>query len=131
MCGFNACHQPQEDISAFSKEAPHLVHSASVHDEASLRQAQSCDVDFVVFGPVFQPHWKAVRAQGINELAKLTALATVPVVAIGGINLDTVPRISGTGACGVACLSGVMDAPEPVELVNQLQERWRECRKAG
>ena len=129
--GFDACHQPQEDISEFTKEASHLVHSASIHDEASLRQAQSCDVDFVVFGPVFQPHWKQVQAQGINELTRLTALAKVPVVAIGGVNLDTVTSIARTGACGVACLSGVMDAPEPVEFVIRLQERWRECRRSG
>ena len=125
-CGFDACHQPQEDISVLSKEASHLVHSASVHDEASLRQAQSCDVDFVVFGPVFQPHWKEVQAQGINELAKLTALANVPVVAIGGINFDTVTRISQTGVCGVACLSCLMDASDPVDTVTRLQAKWRE-----
>ncbi len=124
-CGFDACHQPQEDISGFPVEASHLVHSASVHDEASLRQAQSCDVDFVLYGPIFQPHWKKVQAQGIHELAKLAALANVPVVAIGGINLDTVTRISQTGASGVACLSSLMDAADPVATVTKLQAKWR------
>ncbi|MCY4130921.1 MAG: thiamine phosphate synthase [Gammaproteobacteria bacterium] len=126
LCGFDACHQPQANIGELDKETSHLIHSASVHDEASLKRAESCGVDFVIFGPIFEPHWKKAEAQGINELARVASLANVPVVAIGGVNLDTVSRIAQGGACGIACLSSVMDAPNPIEIVTELQSKWRE-----
>ena len=124
LYGFDACHQPQANISELDKETSHLIHSASVHDEASLERAESCGVDFVIYGPVFKPHWKKAEAQGVNELARLASLASVPVVAIGGINLGTITSISTTGACGVACLSSVMDARDPVDEVLKLRAQW-------
>lgn len=126
-CGFDACHQPQSTISEFNKDTSHLIHSASVHDAASIEKAESCGVDFVIYGPVFEPHWKTVEAQGINELARLASLANVPVVAIGGVNSDTVSSISQTSACGIACLSSVMDASDPVTAVSELRSKWRSC----
>ena len=125
-CGFDGVHQPQVNISELEKETSHLIHSASVHDAASLKRAESCGVDFVIFGPVLEPHWKTVEAQGVNELARFASLAKVPVMAIGGVNLDTLSSIAQTGACGIACLSGVMDAPDPVEAVVTLYGQWRQ-----
>ena len=125
-CGYDACHQSQANISKLPRESAHLIHSASVHDEASLKEAETCGVDFAVFGPVFEPHWKKVHVQGIDELKRFTSLARIPVLAIGGINLDTVTTVSQTNACGVACLSGVMDAQNPIEAVVSLKKRWRQ-----
>lgn len=124
-CGYDACHQPQSNISDLPNDASHLIHSASIHDEASLQRAQSCDVDFVVFGPIYQPHWKTVTAKGLNELARLSSLASVPVLAIGGVNPATIPSISRAGAHGIASLSTVMDALDPVDAVAELQSKWR------
>ena len=129
--GFDACHQPQADICELDESAAHLAHSASIHDQASLRKAESCGVDFVVFGPVFEPHWKAVEAQGLDELTRIVAMANVPVVAIGGVNSDSLTSIPKTGACGVASLSGVMEAADPVDALLTLQSEWRECIQAG
>lgn len=123
--GFDACHQPQANISAFDKEASHLIHSASVHDAASLERAESSGVDFVIFGPIFSPNWKNVEAQGVNELARLASLASVPVIAIGGMKSNTLSSVSKTGACGIACVSSVMDSSDPCSTVMELQLRWR------
>lgn len=128
-CGFDACHQPQAYTSKLDKKTWHLIHSASVHDAASLERAESCGVDYVIFGPIFEPHWKKGEAQGINELARLASLARVPVIAIGGVNLETAFSVSKTGACGIACLSSVMDATDPVEAVVMLQAQWREFKR--
>ena len=127
LFGFDGCHQTQDGIGKIKEEASHLIHSASVHDDASLRRAQSCGVDFVIFGPVFEPRWKAVQAQGIDRLKSFVETASVPVIAIGGINSNTLQSVSTTGVCGVAFLSGVMDASDPVDAVTNLQQKWREC----
>ena len=124
-CGFDACHQPQACISAFPEETSHLTHSASIHDLASLRLAQSFKADFVVFGPVFQPRWKNVSAQGIDELTRLTSISSIPVVALGGIHLGNVSKIPQTGVYGIACLSSVMDSDDPVVAVTELQSEWK------
>lgn len=123
--GFDACHQPQSHISPFFGESSSLVHSASVHDEVSLMRARSCKVDYVIFGPIFEPSWKTVHAQGLDELSRIVSLTSVPVLAIGGVSLDTVKSVAQTGACGIACLSSVMDALDPVSTINEFQSIWR------
>ena len=124
-CGFDGCHQPQADIEVLGDETAHLIHSASVHNEASLQRAQICGVDFVIFGPVFKPVWKDVHPQGIDELTRLAVLGEVPIVAIGGINEDSIFSVSQAGASGVACVSRVMDSSDPIVAVTELQARWR------
>lgn len=124
-CGYDGCHQPQADIGELDDKSSHLIHSASVHDEASLQRAQSCGVDFVICGPVFEPHWKRVPALGIDGLRRLITLADVPLVAIGGINGHSISGVSHSGASGVAVVSSVMDSSDPIGTVIELQTQWR------
>ena len=85
--GFDGCHQPQNRISELTLNATDLIHGASIHEMSSLQRAQESNVDFVVFGPVFQPSWKSVQPQGLANLEQIATEAQVPVIAIGGIEL--------------------------------------------
>ena len=128
-CNYDGCHQPQTAIGKLPKRYSHLIHSASIHDKTSLQLAESCGVNFTVLGPVFEPSWKKVQALGIGELGRLASLANKPVLAIGGVNVDSVTQISRTCVCGVACLSNVMDAQDPVKVVVALLRRWRQSQR--
>ncbi len=123
--GFDACHQPQASIGRMASVCSKLQYSASVHSLVELQNAEEKNVDYVVFGPVFKPTWKSVHGQGIETLRLVTVSATVPVVALGGIQLDKLSALFETEVHGIAVLSSVMDAPNPVRLMVDLLTSWR------
>ena len=47
-----------------------------------------------------------------------------PVVAIGGINKEILPRIQGQGAHAAAVIGAVFNAPNPPAAFAQLCEAW-------
>ena len=127
--GYDACHQPEPKIDRLHAHSVNLLHSASIHSAAALARAEASKVDFVVYGPVFQPSWKAVIAIGENELLRIVSQAKVPVLALGGIQVESLPTINQSGAHGIACLSTVMAANDSVAIVLKLQSQWRKLRQ--
>lgn len=60
--------------------------------------------------------------EGYNNLmlACKKANITLPIVAIGGITIDDIPDIMGTGVSGIAISSEVLRANNPVEKMQQI-----------
>jgi thiamine-phosphate pyrophosphorylase len=85
----------------------------STHSLEEARAARAGGADFVVFGPVFETESKREfgKPQGLDRLAEVTNdLRGFPVVAIGGITLENVPRCFEAGASGVAAIRLLNDA---------------------
>lgn len=47
---------------------------------------------------------------------------TIPVVAIGGITHDDVPQLMQTGIAGIAVSGVILNAPDPIEAMRQINE---------
>lgn len=123
--GFDACHLPEAELLKIGDLSDlGLPVSASIHSEFALRVAETNYMSHVIFGPVYQPSWKHVAAQGLSRLAAITESAIVPVVAIGGINMGVLGSVQRVGASGVACLSEVLDTPHSVETILAIQSQW-------
>jgi thiamine-phosphate diphosphorylase len=77
----------------------------SVHNEAEAAEAGAA-VDYLVAGPVFPTSSKpgAERWLGEKGLAGIVGAARVPVLAIGGVTLDVLPRVGACGAAGFAAI---------------------------
>ena len=88
--------------------------------ESSLRCARAAldgGADYIGFGPIFDTRSKANPdpVVGVGTLRAVSSLgrgAGVPVVAIGGIDLDTVAEVAGAGASAAAVISAVERAPD-------------------
>jgi len=52
------------------------------------------------------------------------AAVDIPVYAIGGITLETLPAIKATGAWGAAVISGILAAKDPVKMARAFVETW-------
>jgi len=78
----------------------------SCHSLADALDAQRDGADYVFFGPVFATPSKAQFGppQGIEALAAVCRDARIPVVAIGGITLDSAASCIAAGAAGVAAI---------------------------
>lgn len=79
----------------------------STHSVAEAACASSCGANYLGFGPVFESPTKAgVReARGLELLTQACRATTLPVVAIGGVTLETAPDCWRAGAASVAVIS--------------------------
>jgi thiamine-phosphate pyrophosphorylase len=76
----------------------------SIHDQEDCRQSEGAD--YLIAGTLFPTPSKAVghRTLGLSGLQGLVQLATVPVLAIGGVSRESAAAIGGTGAAGIAAI---------------------------
>ena len=78
----------------------------SVHGVEEARQVEaSGDLSYLVLGPVFETISKpGGAAVGLGVLDEAVRLVDVPVLAIGGMTLDTAAAVGRSGAAGLAAI---------------------------
>lgn len=78
----------------------------STHSPEEAAAAGRLPVDYLGFGPVFESPTKAGvrRARGLDALAAACSRTSLPVVAIGGVTLDTAADALAAGAASVAVI---------------------------
>ena len=105
-------HLGQEDLPI--EEARKIVGKdriigISTHNLEQAVNAEKAGADYIGFGPVFHTTTKAAGTpRGISELRTITEKIHIPVVAIGGINLDNVESVFMNGADAVAVASAIL-----------------------
>lgn len=91
--------------------------------QAQLAQANP-HIDYIGVGPIFPTQSKKDQdpAVGLDFVAYLRqAGITKPIVAIGGVNAESAPRLLGDGADGVAVISAIARASDIAAVVKSLK----------
>jgi thiamine-phosphate pyrophosphorylase len=88
----------------------------STHNLAQAQAAVAGGADYIGIGPIFPTRSKerpdpVVGLEGLRAVVRAVAGA-VPVVAIGGIELDAVASLAAAGASAAAVISAVDRAPD-------------------
>jgi thiamine-monophosphate kinase len=101
---------------------PAAMIGVSVSTPAELRQTDLASCDYVGSGPVFATGTKADAkpVRGLDGLAEIVRQAPLPVVAIGGITARSAQDCLHAGAAGVAVISAVSRAPDPLAAARRL-----------
>jgi thiamine-phosphate pyrophosphorylase len=78
----------------------------SCHSTEAACVAERDGADYIFFGPVFATPSKAAfgAPQGIERLRGVCASVRIPVLAIGGVNLENAPFCMEVGAAGIAAI---------------------------
>jgi len=124
--GADAVHLGQDDLPpdrVCAAAGAALAIGRSTHDDAELTRARSEPVHYVAFGPVFGTSSKRTPhgPRGLEGLAAAAArVAPLPLVAIGGIDVETIAAVIGAGARAAAVLSAVAGAADPARATHQL-----------
>ena len=114
--GYDGVHWPESLIP----EQPHAhtasltFRSSAVHSVEAVRRAERGGATALVYSPVFQPTWKAAVPTGLTALSQAVRATSLPVYALGGVNLSRIDACRAAGAYGVAVLSGVAGSAHPV-----------------
>jgi thiamine-phosphate pyrophosphorylase len=121
-------HLGQEDIEEWTLERVRniigrdRIIGLSTHSIEQVRQANSLDVDYIAFGPVFRTQTKGYYV-GTEDVSAVIKLATKPVVFIGGITLENVEVLLEKGAENIAVIRTITQADNIPSRVKELKER--------
>jgi thiamine-phosphate diphosphorylase len=92
---------------------PRFLVGCSVHELEEAR-AMPPSVDYLIAGTVWETASKPPGSSvlGVGGLAEIVRATRVPVLAIGGITLDSLGAIATAGAAGIAAIGLFMAAPD-------------------
>ena len=93
---------------------PDKLIGISTHNPDQVREATAGKPDYLGFGPIFKPGSKQGHdpVVGIEGLRAMRSLTSLPVFAIGGIQIDQAGEVMRAGANGVAIISAILKAPD-------------------
>lgn len=84
--------------------------------------AERAGADYIGAGAVFGTTTKQnAKNLSLDTLREICRAVTIPVVAIGGINGDNLPRLAGTGAAGAAVVSALFAQRDLEEAARRLR----------
>ena len=88
---------------------------ASARTEEKILTAISEGANYIGFGPIYGTTSKpdAEIAKGLDRLRRMCDIAACPVIAIGGIGVQTAADVIRAGAHGIAVISAVCTHSEP------------------
>ena len=129
-------HLGEEDLPAADARrllGPGSLIGVSTHDPEAARRAFADEApDYVAFGPVFDsPTKSGRRGRGIAELARVAAEKTRPLVAIGGITVETLPEVLDAGADSAAVIAALYEAGRLEENARKLLDAARRRARPG
>ena len=80
----------------------------STHDLEQAKDAEAGGADYIGFGPIFHTITKdAGKPKGVDILKAIKQNVSVPVVAIGGIGVETAADVMQAGADAVAVATAI------------------------
>ena len=109
-------HVGQEDLEARKVReivGPDAIVGVSAGSIEEARAAQDAGADYLGVGAItFTATKPESNVLTIDELQKIVQSVDIPVVAIGGVNAQTIPSIKGIGLAGYSLVSAIIAAPD-------------------
>ena len=104
---------------------PDKLIGLSTHNPGQVRDATAGKPDYLGFGPIFKPGSKQDHdpVVGLERLRAIRSLTSLPVFAIGGIQLDQVREVILARADGVAVISAILKATDIKHVVKEFLAR--------
>lgn len=104
----------EADVAAIRRAGMRL--GLSTHDAAELDTALFAEPDYVALGPVYPTILKAMKwaPQGLDRIATWKRrVGAVPLVAIGGLNVERIAGVFAQGADSAAVVTDITLNPDP------------------
>ncbi len=123
--GATGAHFGQDDMPvSIGREilSTKAIIGASARTEEKILAAISEGADYIGFGPIYGTTSKsdAEMPKGLAGLRRMSDIAACPVIAIGGITVQTAGDVIRAGAHGIAVISAVCAHPEPTAATQAL-----------
>lgn len=124
-CGADGVHVGQDDMAcAKAREllGPDAVVGVSAETVDQALQAQADGADYLGVGALIPTPTKPDAVDvTFDELRAICDAVDIPVVGIGGLNVNTIPEIKGCGADGAAVVSAIFAADDCLQATRDLR----------
>lgn len=129
LSGAAGVHVGQDDLPVSAARAllgADAIVGYSTHSIEQVEHGATMPVSYIAVGPVFGTRTKDTGYEAVGlDLVRAAAARCggVPIVAIGGITLDTAPSVIAAGASCVAVISDLAAPGDPAARVREYVER--------
>lgn len=127
--GADGVHVGQGDTACADARAvlgPDKIVGVSVQTVTQALAAEAAGADYLGVGAMLATPTKPDAATvSPGELRAICQAASIPVVAIGGLNADTMDVLAGTGVDGAAVVSALFAAEDPQVAARAFVQRIR------
>lgn len=131
LAGADGVHLGQDDLAPAAARrlvGDTAIVGLSTHTPAQIDAALAQPISYLAIGPVFRTSTKATgyEAVGLDRVrhaASRAAARQLPVVAIGGITLESAADVLAAGAASVAVISDLLSGGDPERRVRSYLER--------
>ena len=132
--GADFVHLGQEDLKAADLSAVRAAGmriGISTHSEDERALALRADPDYIALGPIYPTKLKAMpwAPQGLQRITQWRGQIACPLVAIGGITLQSVGDVLAAGADSAAVITDIVTSEDPeTQTQNWLRatQAWRD-----
>ena len=106
-----------------------LIIGKSVHGVKKALQAERDGADFLMAGTIFPTDsHPGLPTRGLEFIRQLRRSVSIPLLAIGGIRLDSIASVMESGASGAAAIGAIGGAPAPgkaaEDLLKAMNDAW-------
>lgn len=107
--------------------AKNKIIGLSVHTLKQALEAERMGADYIGLGPIFATATKpdAGKPLGIKLIRKIKEEVSIPLIAIGGIDLANAADVVNAGADGLCAVSAVVSRPDPGAQIRRFQKLFR------
>ena len=131
LAGADGVHVGQEDLSPAAVRSilgAGAMVGLSTHTVDQVDRALNEPVTYVAIGPVFgtttkETGYERVGLEMVREAARRTRVRGLPLVAIGGITLETAPSVLAAGATSIAVIGDLLQSNDPAARVKAFLNR--------
>lgn len=118
----------EADVPALKRAGVRI--GISTHSDEELERALTLHPDYVALGPVYPTTLKVMpwAPQGLQRVSEWKRrVASIPLVAIGGLTVERLPGVFGAGADIAAVVSDVLRHPVPETRAREWIEATRKA----
>jgi len=125
--GADGVHLGQDDMpyaAARRLLGKQKIIGITVHNIEEAKEAEKMGADYLGISPVFLTSTKfdAGKPAGVSLISEIKKNISIPVVAIGGINLKNAEEVVAAGADGLCAISAVVAADDVAAEIKKFQE---------
>lgn len=133
IAGASGVHVGQEDLPP--EDARRIVGTGrwvgvSTHNLEQFREASATSADYIAVGPIFPTAAKENPdpVVGIDFVRTVRRLTPKPIVAIGGVTVESAAEVFRAGADSVAVIRDLLSAGDPAARAHEYLEIARRVR---